>query len=375
MNVAIQTRALHKRFGQHTALHGLDLTVQPGTVFGLIGPNGAGKTTALRTLLDVIRPTSGSVSVLGEDPRHGGAALRRRIGFVPGELRLDGRVTGHRLLAFYAEVSGPVPHGAVGDLADRLGVDLDRPVRSLSKGNKQKIGLIQAFMHRPELLILDEPTSGLDPLIQREFLQMLREAKDAGQTVLLSSHVLSEIQQAADEVAVLAAGRIVAEGDVASLRLGAVRRVRATVTATDAASVRAQFAQIPGMTETDAAPHGDGVLVTGTIEGAIDPLVKALAQYVVHDLTMEEPDLEESVLRLYGGATSSSSPSSSSPRPPGSADTPGSGRPQHGVSATGGGLGETRRARHERRTRHERGEHEGGGDEGGGHESRDGGAR
>ncbi len=332
MTAAIQTRDLHKRYGHHVALHGLDLTVSPGTVFGLIGPNGAGKTTTLRTLVDIIRPTAGTVSVLGEDPRRGGAALRRRIGFVPGELRLDGRATGHRLLSFYAEVSGPVDRGMVGDLADRLGVDLNRPVRSLSKGNKQKIGLIQAFMHRPELLILDEPTSGLDPLVQREFLQMLREARDAGQTVLLSSHVLSEIQQAADEVAVLADGRVVADGDVASLRLGAVRRVRATLTGADAASVLSHFTQTPGMTETDAAERGDAVLLTGTIEGAIDPLVKALARYDVHDLTMEEPDLEESVLRLYGDPTS--------PRPPGVADTPGSGRRQHGVSAKRRGLGE-----------------------------------
>src|SRR5690606_15413333 len=155
-----------------------DLQVRPGTVFGLIGPNGAGKTTTLRTLVDVIRPTSGTVRVLGDEPRRGGPALRRRIGYVPGELHLEGRVSGHRLLAFYAEVSGD-PGGAGAFLAtarvfaDRLGVDLNRPVRMLSKGNKQKVGLIQAFMHRPELLILDEPTSGLDPLMQREFLAMV----------------------------------------------------------------------------------------------------------------------------------------------------------------------------------------------------------
>ncbi len=375
MTPAIQTRDLHKRYGRNVALHGLDITVTPGTVFGLIGPNGAGKTTALRTLVDVIRPTSGTVSVLGEDPRRGGAALRRRIGFVPGELRLEGRATGHRLLSFYAEVSGPVAPGAVDQLAERLGVDLARPVRSLSKGNKQKIGLIQAFMHRPELLILDEPTSGLDPLVQREFLQMVREARDAGQTVLLSSHVLSEIQQTADEVAVLADGRVVAEGDVASLRLGAVRRIRATLTGADAASVHALFAQIPGMTEVDAEDRGDAVLLTATNEGAIDPVVKALARYDVHDLTLEEPDLEESVLRLYGSRPSpsssspssssppSSSSSSSSPRPRAVAETPGSVRPQGGVSATDGGLGDTGRARHARddeRERHddERGQHD-----------------
>src|SRR5690606_16997386 len=218
MTAVIEIAGLRKAYGSHIAVHDLDLRVQRGTIHGLIGPNGAGKTTTLRTLVDIIRPTSGSIRVLGEDPREGGARLRRRIGYVPDELRLDVRVTGHRMLSFYAGVSGPVDRTHVGELAERLGIDLRRPVRDLSKGNKQKLGLIQAFMHRPELLIHDEPTSGLDPVIQREFLAMAREARDAGQTVLLSSHVLSEIQQTADEVSVVANGRIVAEGDVASLR-------------------------------------------------------------------------------------------------------------------------------------------------------------
>ncbi len=321
MSDTIEVSALHKRYGRNVALHELDLRVQPGTVFGLIGPNGAGKTTTLRTLLDVIRPSSGTVRVLGEDPRSGGARLRRRIGYVPGELHLEGRASGHRLLAFYAEVSGRSGDSAsvlatARDLADRLGVDLNRPVRTLSKGNKQKVGLIQAFMHRPELLILDEPTSGLDPLVQREFLTMVREARDAGQTVLLSSHVLSEIQQTADEVAVLANGRIVADGDVASLRLGSMRRVRARIGGADAAAARAAFETVPGVEGVDAGPStgsgtgagADGVQLSATVEGAIDPFVKALAQYDVHELTVEEPDLEESVLRLYGDAAASAPP-------------------------------------------------------------------
>lgn len=310
MSAAIEITQLQKKYRQRTALHALDLRVQPGTVFGLIGPNGAGKTTTLRTLVDIIRPTSGSVRVLGEDPRHGGAALRRRIGYVPGELRLDGRISGHRMLSFYGEVSGGSSTSATArDLADRLGVDLDRPVHTLSKGNKQKLGLIQAFMHTPELLILDEPTSGLDPLVQREFLAMLREAKNAGQTVLLSSHVLSEIQQAADEVAVLASGRVVADGDVASLRLGSVRRVRVRIRTADGAAARAVFERVPGIEGLDAAAHGESVQLSATIEGEIDPFVKALAQYEVHELTVEEPDLEESVLRLYGeNSTEASTP-------------------------------------------------------------------
>ncbi|WP_194421169.1 ABC transporter ATP-binding protein [Microbacterium abyssi] len=340
MTDTIEVRALHKRYGRNVALHELDLRVRPGTIFGLIGPNGAGKTTTLRTLVDVIRPSSGTVRVLGEEPRHGGAALRRRIGYVPGELRLEGRSSGHRLLAFYSQVSGSAGGAAsvlrtARDLADRLGVDLDRPVRTLSKGNKQKLGLIQAFMHRPELLILDEPTSGLDPLMQREFLQLVREARDAGQTVLLSSHVLSEIQQTADEVAVLASGRIVAEGDVASLRLGSVRRVRVRLAVADAAATRAAFERVPGVETVDAAAHTEGVQLSATIEGAIDPFVKALAQYEVQELTVEEPDLEESVLRLYGDASAADAST-----PPPSADAPSKRRRPVGASAATGGVDE-----------------------------------
>lgn len=318
MSRVIEVSHLRKVYGRTTALHDLSLTVEKGTVFGLIGPNGAGKTTTLRTLLDIIRPTAGNVRVLGTSPREGGAALRRRIGYVPGELRLEGRMTGRQMLDFYARVSGPVAGKTIDVLAERLGADLSRHVRTLSKGNKQKLGLIQAFMHTPELLILDEPTSGLDPLVQREFLALVHEARNSGQTVLLSSHVLSEIQQAADSVAVLADGRIVAEGDVASLRLGSVRRVRATLQIPGAAegasgvvaTTRRAFAHLPGADTWNVQEIDGGVSLAGTIEGAIDPFVKALTAFDVRDLTVEEPDLEESVLRMYGAEPSAHSPSS-----------------------------------------------------------------
>lgn len=301
MTPAIRTTELHKKYGTHTAVHSLDLTVQQGTVFGLIGPNGAGKTTTLRMLLDIIRPTSGSALVLGEVPRAGGSTLRRRIGFVPGELRLEGRIKGRQLLRHYAEISGPVQAGVIDSLAERLDVDLDRQVRKLSKGNRQKLGLIQAFMHRPELLVLDEPTSGLDPLVQREFLAMVREASANGQTVLLSSHVLSEIQQAADHVAVLSAGRVVAEGDVASLRLGRIRRLRVKLEGTSADDLRDELTRMPDVRDLDVDVVGDGsVRVTATVDGDVDPVVKLIARYHVSDLVVEEPDLEESVLTLYG---------------------------------------------------------------------------
>jgi ABC-2 type transport system ATP-binding protein len=301
MSPAIRTTELSKRYGSHTALHGLDLTIEPGTVFGLIGPNGAGKTTTLRMLLDIIRPTSGTARVLGEDPRTGGQALRRRIGFVPGELRLEGRVKGRALLDHFADISGPVAPGAIDSLAERLGLDLTRQVRQLSKGNKQKLGLVQAFMHSPELLVLDEPTSGLDPLVQREFMAMVREARDNGQTVLLSSHVLSEIQQTADVVAVLSQGRVVAEGAVESLRLASIRRVRAGLADTTEDAVRTALGKLTHLKEVDVRTVGEVVRVTATVNGDIDAVVKEIARHRVVDLAVEEPDLEESVLSLYGG--------------------------------------------------------------------------
>lgn len=303
MTPAIELNDLRKQYGRRTALHGLTLSVTPGTVFGLIGPNGAGKTTTLRMLVDIIRPTSGTARVLGTDPRTGGAALRRRIGYVPGELRMEGRATGRRLLDFYTSVSGPVSPGRIDHLAERLSCDLSRPVRTLSKGNKQKLGLIQAFMHEPPLLILDEPTSGLDPLMQREFLGLVHEARQNGQTVLLSSHVLSEIQQAADEVAVLSQGRIVAAGAVDELRLGAVRRIRAVLTDADPNAVRGVLAPLTPAAPPEVRAQDDRVIVHATLEGEIDPLVKALARFHVAELLIEEPDLEESVLRLYGSAS------------------------------------------------------------------------
>lgn len=301
MTAVIETRELQKKYGKHLAVDGIGLRVEQGSVFGLIGPNGAGKTTVLRMLVDIIRPTAGELTVLGAIPRRSGTALRRRIGYLPGELKLAERIRGGTLLHHLAQISGPVDPGTIEALAERLGLDLGRPVRALSKGNRQKLGLIQAFMHRPELLILDEPTSGLDPLMQREFLAMVREAREAGQTVLLSSHILTEIQHTADDVAVLAGGRIVAGGDVSSLKLSSVARLRAVLADTTADTVRAALSALPMLNDLDTEPttSGDLVRVTATIRGEADPIVKALAQFTVRDLTIEEPDLEESILDLY----------------------------------------------------------------------------
>lgn len=296
---AISTRSLTKKFGRREVLHGVDFAVEAGSVFGVIGPNGAGKTTTMRCLLDIIRPTSGEIRVLGKDPRTGGPELRRRIGYLPGELFLEGRVTGRKLLAHYQAISGPVAPGRIDELAERLGLDLDRHTRKLSKGNKQKLGLVQAFMHDPELLVLDEPTSGLDPLVQQEFHAMMREAQHKGQTIFLSSHVLSEVQQTADTVAILRDGQIIAVESVSGLREGAVRHVRLSAHGITANDAGALLGAVPGVGHVEVVESGSTVTVTATLEGDIQPLVQVLASLQLTDLVLEEPDLEESVLKMY----------------------------------------------------------------------------
>lgn len=309
---AIEARGLSKRYGSNLALTEVSFTMPRGSVFGMIGPNGAGKTTTMRTLLDIIRPSSGQAFVLGVDSRQAGPELRRRIGFLPGELILEGRISGRRLLQHYADISGPVAEGRVQELAERLNLDLKRPVRKLSKGNKQKLGIIQAFMHQPDLLVLDEPTSGLDPLMQQEFLNLVKEARNNGQSVFLSSHVISEIQQAADEVAILRDGKIVRVASVEELRNSAIRHVRLAASGTTAAQVQQKLALLPGVgavevkaveTRTTGAgtksTDSGSIEATATLEGEIQPFLKALATLDLTDLVIEEPDLEESVLQLY----------------------------------------------------------------------------
>ena len=300
MSQAVVVESLTKKFGSVEALRDVSFGIEEGSVFGVIGPNGAGKTTLMRCLLDIIRPTSGSAKLLGEDPRTGGPALRRRIGYLPGELFLEGRITGRKLLAHYEDISGPVRPGRIDALAERLGLDLDRTTRKLSKGNRQKLGLVQAFMHDPELLVLDEPTGGLDPLVQQEFLTIVREGQANGQTIFLSSHVLSEIQQAADQVAILRDGRIITVATVDSLREGAVRHVRFTAARISAADAGALLGRVPGIGSVEVLPAADGVELSASLAGPIQPLLKVLATLELKDLVLAEPDLEESVLELYG---------------------------------------------------------------------------
>jgi ABC-2 type transport system ATP-binding protein len=261
-------------------------------VFGFLGPNGAGKTTTIRLLLDLIRPSAGSVRVFGMDPRADAVEIRRRAGYLPGELTLEGRQTAGELLAFLGHLRGGIDARRIHALAERLDLDLSRPIRGLSKGNKQKVGLVQAFMHHPDLLILDEPTSGLDPLLQQEFLDWVRQARADGQTVFMSSHVLAEVQHVADRVGIVRAGRMVAVDDVDSMRARAVRRIEIHF---DAPVPKSAFAFLAGVRDVTV----DGATLRCLIEGHADALVKAAAQFTVVDLKAEEPDLEELFLSYY----------------------------------------------------------------------------
>ncbi len=290
-DLVIEARSLRKSYGSERGIDGLDFAVTPGEVFGILGPNGAGKTTTIRLLLDLIRPTSGTVRVLGADPRTG-AAVRRRIGYLPGDLRLYDRLSGRAQLAYFAGLRGLRGLGRAEELAERLDVELDRPLKTLSKGNRQKVGIVQAFMHDPELLILDEPTSGLDPLVQQLVYSLLDETRAAGRTVLISSHVLPEVQRVADRVALLREGRLVLEDTVEALRAHAL--VRVTVTLAEPAAPDA-FAGLPGVRELD---RRDRTIVFG-LQGEPDPLLKALAAHHVVALESREADLEDVFLALY----------------------------------------------------------------------------
>ncbi|AGL19133.1 ABC transporter ATP-binding protein [Actinoplanes sp. N902-109] len=287
---AIRTEALVKRYGRGgtTALKGLDLTVGRGEVFGFLGPNGAGKSTTIRILLDLLRPTSGSVRVLGCDPRSG-PGVRTRIGYLAGDFVADRRQTGRELLGYLADLRGGVPVQRIHQLAAAWDVDLDKRIGSLSKGNRQKLGVIQAFMHRPPLLVLDEPTSGLDPFLQQQFVALVQEAAGNGQTVFMSSHVMSEVQQTCDRVGIIRAGTLVAVEHIEDLRRRALRTIEVHFAGA------APALSVPGVSEVSV----DGTVLRCKLSGDADALVKELARHHVVDLISEEPELEDLFFSYY----------------------------------------------------------------------------
>jgi ABC-2 type transport system ATP-binding protein len=289
---AIAASGLSKDYGSGRGLFGLDLEVAPGEVFGFLGPNGAGKSTTMRLLLDLIQPTSGSARVLGLDTRKESVEIRRRIGFLPGDLALYPKLTGRAVLDYLAQLRGSVDPRVRDLLAERFDADLDRPVRQLSTGNRQKLGLIQAFMHEPELLILDEPIAGLDPLVQQSFHALLHEVSAEGRTVFLSSHTLSEVERVTQRLAILRQGRLVVVDSLENLCKVAVQRIEIEF----AEHVPAQeFRALPGVRDVEAKE----LTLTISFEGSADGVVKAAAAHEVRAIRPREDDLEDIFLRYY----------------------------------------------------------------------------
>jgi beta-exotoxin I transport system ATP-binding protein len=292
VTAAIETEALTKAFGGTLAVDALDLRVEPGQVFGFLGPNGAGKTTTIRMLLDLHRPSAGSARVLGLDSRRDAVAIHARCGYLPGELELYPRMTGERLLDWFAAARGGVEPALRDRLVERFDVTLDRRVHELSKGNRQKLGIVLAFMHRPELLILDEPTSGLDPLMQDEFQRLLGETVAEGRTVFLSSHELDEVQRVADRVAIIRRGRLVVADTVAALR----ERAPQTLELRFRKPVGAEaFAALDGVANVVA----DGDRVTLQATGELAPLLRLIADHDPLDVVARHADLDELFLTYY----------------------------------------------------------------------------
>ena len=292
MPPVIETQQLTKSYGKYRGIVDVDLVVNEGEIFGFLGPNGAGKTTTIRILLDLIRPSSGTAKVFGVEASAEPVEIHRRIGYLPGEWNLYDRLTGAETIRYFANLRGGVDRAYVDRLIERLDLDPSRRFREYSRGNKQKVGLVTALQHRPELLILDEPTSGLDPLVQQTFNELLFEARGEGRTVFLSSHIISEVERTCDRVAIIREGRIIRVDSVEGVRSLAAHEVelrfRAPVPAT-------RFEALEGVTNVVEEGRSLRMLVTGPIA----PVVRLAAEHDLVDFISREPSLEEVFLSEY----------------------------------------------------------------------------
>jgi len=296
MTVIVKTEKLTKSYGPHRGIIDVDLEVEQGEVFGFLGPNGAGKTTTLRVLLDLIRATSGRAWVFGIETSVDPVAIHRRVGYLPGEFALYDRLTGGQTLEYFANLRGGVDAAYRDSLIERFDLDPSRRFKEYSKGNKQKVGLVIALQHRPELLVLDEPTAGLDPLVQQTFFELLREVVGGGGTVFLSSHILSEAEKTCDRVALIRDGRLAMVDRVDALRDLAHHQVELRF----AGPVpEAEFAALPGVTNVSSTNH----VLRMRVSGPITPVVQAAARYELLDFVSHEPSLEDTFLAQYGRET------------------------------------------------------------------------
>ena len=296
----IQTEKLTKYYGKSRGVIDVDLEINQGEIFGFLGPNGAGKTTTIRVLLDLIRPTSGSARVFGMAASDQPVAIHKRIGYVPGEFALYDRLNGGQTLEYFANLRGGVDRAYQSSLIERFDLDPSRRFKEYSKGNKQKVGLVAALQHKPDLLLLDEPTSGLDPLVQQTFFAVMREAVAEERTVFLSSHVLSEAEKACDRVAIIRDGRLVRVASVDALRDLAHHQVELRFSGPVPA---AAFEELAGVSEVVATDH----VLRLRVSGAITPVVQAAAKYELLDFVSREPSLEETFLAEYSEPAGESS--------------------------------------------------------------------
>ncbi len=334
---AIELSGLTKFYGEDLGIRNVSLSVPRGEIFGFLGPNGAGKSTTIRALLDLIRPSSGTATVLGFDTQRDSVEVRRRVGYLPGGAAMNGKLTGKAFLEHMANLrGGTVEWATVDALVARFDVNMQKPIRELSMGNRQKIAIVQAFMHRPDVLILDEPTNGLDPLMQEAFNQLLRERQADGATIFLSSHNLPDVERVCERVGIIRDGELVTVEDVGALKRKAIRRIEVTFAhAVDPGA----FRDLDGVRDMEVADH----MLRCTVTGPLDALVKACAQAEVVDIRTEEPRLEEIFLALYGNH--SHDPTAGNDAPEGRAEIDGSarragkdrsGRDGHGIEGGGG---------------------------------------
>jgi ABC-2 type transport system ATP-binding protein len=296
MTAIIEVEGLTKSYGSKRGIIDVSFQVEAGEVFGFLGPNGAGKTTTIRLLMALLRADAGTARIAGLDCWQHSVEIKRLVGYLPGEPALDPGLTGGQILEYFGHLRGGVDQAYLKQLIQRLDLDPSRKFRQYSSGNKRKVVLIQAFMHRPRLLILDEPTNGLDPLNQQEFDRMVKEVRDEGRTVFLSSHILSEVEQTCTRVGIIREGQLVRVGGVAELK--DIKRYEITITFANAVPAEA-FKQLDGVAQVETL--ADGHTLRLTMQGEADAVIKAAAQHAVVTLTSHEPSLEDIFLRYYQG--------------------------------------------------------------------------
>jgi len=297
MTAPLILTGLTKYYGTVRGIEDLDLEVRSGEIFGFLGPNGAGKSTTISTILDFIRPTRGTATVLGMDSRKDSVAIHASVGYLAGELVMYDKMTGRDMLGYLASLRRIDADAEIASLAERFDLDLDRKIRTYSSGNRQKVGLVQAFMHRPQLLILDEPTNGLDPIVQQEFYALLREVSSEGRTVFLSSHILPEVERITDRAAIIRKGHLMVVAEIEKLKQQAQRRLEVTFATSVAAADFETLDTVQRVTVTD-----EGHTLVITVAGSVDPVIKKAARYEVVNIVSHDGDLESAFLAYYSEA-------------------------------------------------------------------------